>query len=956
MSGRLYWRVEGEAVRFRCEEGGRPLPVERWAEGDIRVDDGRTAQTGVLLAMVDADEATVSETRESILVPGRGVAKLEPWEARGLGLPDGPPFRLRVERQGLITDSGFRIQYSFLDSYGHPVAPVSRTGPIITAVGREFTLHNPIYDLVIAIEGLAASRAGSFEERAPDLQRVQSIMSDVLGGEVSADEYMREISIARAESFTLRPRLLSNGDIDFDVQPASTRPGGTTERALPPAREAEWNQAFRRLPVRGCYPAGRGHYVVIPPEVQKALAVTKQMLSASRAQKREFVRNPRPYLREALPDLPEAALESLFWEAASYGERVREIGLWQPRVLPFLKREGNRWLPEEAMGLQVGSEMVTIPAGKTAEVLSRLEAARAAGEASIEHEGHPIPVTDEAIEAVRELIRIAQVFGTDTVPRTGHESESESSDKVVLLIQDNLEDGGYRRSWAPRDAPRRHEAPEAIRTNLYDFQHRGYQWLQALWLAGSPGALLADDMGLGKTLQTLAFLAWLRETASSNGSRPAPILTIAPTGLLRNWLAEHDRHVAVPGFGGIVEAHGAGLADLRTGEAAGGELLAGLPTLDLERLRRADWVLTTYETARDYQHSFGAVRWGVLVLDEAQKVKNPEALMTEAVKALNAEFTIALTGTPVENRLADLWCIVDTVEPGRLGSLKEFVSTYEAGEHGADASRLEELKVRLSRPEPAVLQRRTKRGELSGLPELTYHVKRIPMPPVQANAYESAVQRARQGGKGQMLKVLQDLRAVSLHPRLELRDSDPSFVADSARLDHTMQILREIQAAREKALVFVEARAMQAALIELLQRQFRLSEPPPVISGDVAGSRRLSRVEAFEKEPGFGVMILSPKAGGVGLTITAANHVIHLSRWWNPAVEDQATDRVYRIGQKRPVHVYTPLAVHPRYADDSFDVRLHELLTRKRSLSQELLAPPEATNSELENLYQQIVQ
>src|SRR5205823_13796076 len=192
-------------------------------------------------------------------------------------------------------------------------------------------------------------------------------------------------------------------------------------------------------------------------------------------------------------------------------------------------------------------------------------------------------------------------------------------------------------------------------------------------------------------------------------------------------------------------------------------------------------------------------------------------------------------------------------------------------------------------------------------------------------------------------------------PEPEMGSSDYDFTSQSARLSEAMRILDTVAARKEKALLFVDSRAMQAALIEILQRRYHLQDPPLVINGDVPGGKRLARADDFQQQPGFGALILSPRAGGVGLTITAANHVIHLGRWWNPAIEDQATDRVYRIGQDKPVHVYTPLAVHPKYCDASFDVRLDQLLEKKRALSHELLAAPEASKRDLENLLNDVV-
>jgi hypothetical protein len=950
------WLADADGITFRCADDGKALPVDVWPEAPVMSEAGVPVQPGVLLAMVGAGGAEESEDGLSIRLSAQRVAALQPQRARSLGLPPPSPYTIKLQRNGLYTDSTFSLAVAYLNEYGQPVLDARREGAILHTGGQRYLLHEPLYSLAVAVDGLVASGATTLDARAPWLEPIQALLGEEADRLIAADAYLRELKISSAHAFSLQPRVDARGALDFDIVPARVprESGAPTVRSLPPANEETWNQAFRTFrSVRRCYAAGGGHLLVVSPELQQALGVAHRMSAADASTKRAFVRNPRSFLREELPDVEEQTLETLFWESAEYSDRVRDIGLWQPRVLPFLKREGNRWLPE-GMGLQVDGEHVPVTPEQAAEVLEKLEEGKATGKPWVEHEGHRIPVTDEAIDAVRELERLARIFGleTDELP-PGPEPPPVADGKLVLLVKDNLEDEDYTRQWTPRQRVAGPSIPNTLSTELFDFQRQGCEWLQALWQAGAPGGLLADDMGLGKTVQTLAFLAWLRQWQAEGAESRGPILTVAPTGLLKNWIAEHDRHLYDPGLGEFVEAHGAGLADLRRGATPGNELNAGAPLLDTERLHGANWVLTTYETLRDYQHSFGSIRWSVLVLDEAQKVKNPQTLMTAAVKALNAEFTIGLTGTPVENRLADLWCIVDTIEAGRLGTLKDFVAVYEARED--DLSRLERLKHRLIHPPPALLQRRTKKGELRGLPEIHYHAERVEMPAPQARKYTEALHRVRQLGKGGMLKALQQMRAVSLHPDVEIRDNDEAFVAASARLHQTFRILERVHDAGEKAIVFVEALEMQAALIELLQRRFRLPQAPLTISGEVPGARRLARVEAFQEAPGFNVMLLSPRAGGVGLTITAANHVIHLSRWWNPAVEDQATDRVYRIGQKRPVHVYTPLAVHPEYGEASFDLRLHELLERKRSLSRDLLAPPDATNSDLEGLYRDTV-
>jgi SNF2 family DNA or RNA helicase len=322
--------------------------------------------------------------------------------------------------------------------------------------------------------------------------------------------------------------------------------------------------------------------------------------------------------------------------------------------------------------------------------------------------------------------------------------------------------------------------------------------------------------------------------------------------------------------------------------------------------------------------------------------------VTDAAKAMNADFRVALTGTPVENRLADLWCIVDGVAPGHLGDLKRFSATYEAE---PSVERIKALKASLDRPvggRPPLLLRRLKEDQLPDLPPRQDMIIKEEMSGAQLAAYGAAVAVGRDDrGAGRVLEALQRLRAVSLHPDPDSPANDDDMVAASARLRVALRSLDEIAAKDERALIFVDDLGMMARLAGLLQRRYRLSTTPMTINGKVAGAARQARVDRFQSASGgFDVMLLSPRAGGVGLTLTRANHVIHLSRWWNPAVEDQCTGRVLRIGQERPVTIHIPLAVLPG-GRPSFDENLHTLLQRKRALMHETLMPPDAGQDEL---------
>jgi superfamily II DNA or RNA helicase len=622
-----------------------------------------------------------------------------------------------------------------------------------------------------------------------------------------------------------------------------------------------------------------------------------------------------------------------------------------------VKRETQDWLPPESLGLKIGDEYVDLDPKEIPGLRGRVERAIAEGETNIGHGAAVLPASEDTLRALEALIgecRPTGPAGTDSARASSEPSRGASEAPLVLQVHPNFEAVDYRARSRPRGGQGLEAVSDLVRNNPYPHQRTALEWLLAHWTEGSPGALLADDMGLGKTFQTLAFLAWVRSLMVRGLYPRRPFVVVAPTGLLTNWQEEEREHIQRPGLGRMVEAFGPWLRVLKT---KGDSLDGGgpdLPVLHEARLRDAGWVLTSYETWRDYQLSFGRIRWAIAVFDEVQKVKNPKAGVTEAAKAVNADFTLALTGTPVENRLADLWCVVDLVQPGRLGSLKEFSHTYETPALTEASGEVASLKAEILEKPPPLMLRRMKEDHLEGLPEIFHHAEKRPMPTMQAEAYAQAVRSYQEeaGNPGQMLKLLGRLRSISLHPTEQGGTSDPSYIRSSARLRVLFEVLEEVHGRGEKALVFVESREMQAALIGILQRHFGLSERPLVINGAVSGHKRQERVHRFQRRRGFDVMLLSPKAGGVGLTLTAANHVIHLSRWWNPAVEDQCTDRVFRIGQSKPVHVYYPLAVHPEFEQHSFDLTLDELMRWKRAMGRAVLAPDALSPDEIRDLFE----
>lgn len=498
------------------------------------------------------------------------------------------------------------------------------------------------------------------------------------------------------------------------------------------------------------------------------------------------------------------------------------------------------------------------------------------------------------------------------------------------------------------------------------------------------GALLADDMGLGKTFSTLIFLAeWFDLWRKTTEKEPSAVLIVAPLSLLENWKEEIAKSYASDHqvFTRVLIAQSDGDLDKvrrnqdsrdRDVATTDGVAQYGLGFGDGTE-RSLDYpgscVLTTYHTLRNYRFSFAKAEWSAAVFDEAQNIKNPNALQTIAAKALKALFRITLTGTPVENHLGDFWSIIDTAEPGPLGSFAEFRRDWitRMTRHRDQMAQIgQELRDYVG----GLMLRRTKDEELKELPQKTGGVDpiRVDMTSEQSALYDEVLEAAHgaeaagdEGNKqhrNRQLSALWQLRQASLHPDLlgngNIRKANsPASARDvlnrSGKLDWLLMCLDQIRAIDEKALIFCVQKRLQEALASHLGQIYGLYVP--VINGDTKTmsrrspeTTRLGLIEQFSNKPGFGVCVLSPIAVGAGLNIVAANHVIHLERYWNPAKEDQATDRVYRIGQTRPVTVYLPTGIHPKV--DSFDLVLHRLLHKKRSLQSALgLVPPEALSS-----------
>ncbi len=454
-----------------------------------------------------------------------------------------------------------------------------------------------------------------------------------------------------------------------------------------------------------------------------------------------------------------------------------------------------------------------------------------------------------------------------------------------------------------------------LRGTLRPYQQVGVRWLQLLARLGL-GACLADDMGLGKTIQVLSLLLVLRR-AQGPKSAARPSILVAPASLLANWAAELERFA--PTLRALV-AHTSAMTS------------AELRSIEPSRLEGVDLVITSYGSLSRLPW-LTTTSWQLAVLDEAQALKNPGAQQTRAAKKLQAHARIALTGTPVENRLGDLWSLFDFINPGLLGSAKEFTSyTKRFADRPQDLyGPLREL-VR-----PYILRRlKTDRSVISDLPDKTEVKAFCQLSRRQAALYQQAVEELADAldGKdgiarrGLVLAYLMRLKQLCNHPSQWLGDGAWAEI-DSGKWARLRELAEVIAAKQEKVLVFTQFREVTAPLASFLGGLF--GRPGLVLHGSTEVKARKELVRQFQEDESVPFFVLSLKAGGSGLNLTAASHVIHFDRWWNPAVENQATDRAFRIGQKKNV------LVHKFVCRGTIEEKIDALIESKKRLAEDLL-------------------
>ncbi|MFU1793375.1 DEAD/DEAH box helicase [Paenibacillus azoreducens] len=520
---------------------------------------------------------------------------------------------------------------------------------------------------------------------------------------------------------------------------------------------------------------------------------------------------------------------------------------------------------------------------------------------------------------------------------------NENSTRIELEVELNehlmelFNQLGQRSEW-PRLA-----VPQGLKAELRNYQYDGFSWLAFMRRFGL-GACLADDMGLGKTVQFITYLLHLKENGGEEEQK-LPSLLICPTSVLGNWQKELGRFA--PSLNVMLH-----YGSRRSDEEA-----------FRREIRHADIVLTSYATATLDQDILKAVAWESLCLDEAQNIKNAQTKQSSAVRSFPARHRIALTGTPIENRLSELWSLYDFMNPGYLGNLRAFSARFiQPIEKERDEEQTQQLQKLVK---PFMLRRKKKDPAIQlALPEKNEMKTYIHLTSEQGALYDQTVNdlmnrvQKLEGiqRKGAILSALTHLKQICDHPLLLTgepfeypKDEDQSMntealLSRSAKLERLLDMVRELREEGDRCLIFTQYIGMGEMLQRVLQQE--LQEPVLYLNGSTSKSARDRMIEQFqsqtlppEEQPS--VFILSIKAGGVGLNLTAANHVFHFDRWWNPAVENQATDRAYRMGQTKDVQVHKFISL------GTLEERIDEMLESKQQLSDNVISSTESWITEL---------
>ena len=960
----------------------------KWLEKEehIELQFKREELTGNIEAVFSASEAKIDRERGIVKIRYEAVADLNIHEVKKLGLPPIYPHRMEIKTKGRPITSAFFAKVEFIGPQSRKFYQKSRTkkgSPILTLDGQQFTLTNPQFAFLEKLEELSpglisikdknaeTARGGQNLKNPGERLKLWTELIKSIPQEARFDNSnLLDIHFIRADRFCLDQIETNQNSLsgnDFQIVPEliykypsqeeesaqMDKTNGAEERRtvsqLPQGISLDFKKQF--LCAKGIdpyYKAG-SYYIQLSEPLKECLKIIKKVNSEPLEKRRAFYLNPMVRIEKEMMDSSLSArlkksldeiLKEIFFETDQFeSDRISHLGKWEPKMSVYIDPDSkNPWFPKDDIAIEIKDSLFHFNPDDMDSIINGLEEKKTKGEKVYIYKKQAIP-SDEEVIAEFKRVRRQIIREAKKIKPQSEGLQKEEKLPSVAIIKDNIDQMEYQSALKKRPALELFVPQELEdKLNKYPHQKKGLLWLQKSFIEGAPGSLLADDMGLGKTFQTLAFLYWRKK----NMKDKKPFLVVAPTGLLKNWQEESQKHLRQ--YGGL------GREYLAYGESFRRDRKSKTPKLIRNDMEASDWVLASYESVRDHHKNFFIkISWDVVVFDEIQKIKNPNSLMTNASKALDSDFSIGLTGTPIENSFIDLWCISDCLEPKILGLLKDFHRKY-IKEPDKKQSASWEIKSQLSKRSPPFMMRRLKESILKDLPKREIIQEKISMTEEQKEAYSEVMRKAENREFANSFQALTLLKRYSIYLQDCFEGSDEEFIQSSAKLKFLFKTLEEIKSRGEKALICAENRNLQKKLKGICAARWSLEAH--VINGETPGDRRKKTVEHFSDFEGFNVMFISPKAGGVGLNIVSANHIIHLERWWNPAVEDQANDRIFRIGQRRPVFVYYPLAVHPDY--NSFDIILNDLLNKKRGMRSETLIPSEPNKNERNEFYRDV--
>jgi SNF2 family DNA or RNA helicase len=961
-----------ESCAWKCDSEGINFVFTQKQSAEIQngqAEDLLVHQHIALRMLVEQGEA--EELPNGFVVPSEVAVHLDENARLLLNLPPVWEGKLQSDIMGKTGRASFRIDLTASNEGNAFTHGFSVEGPLIRFSSDKQHLLSPSQLLIFsALDKHRASDKTEYD----NLSLIYAFQQAQDSGASISLKHFEKLNIRAPDAITVEAELDESGRLILTPQMGQTASHERIQKVL--------GQLSREMATS----------LRVDDEIilfdEERLAAVREVLRnriITKDKIKDFLKNPTAFIDASLVDLD-----------LGFSARVKGATHFRHAYFGETDESGIDWFGKKFAPTEV------LPPGKLDKVITEkshidefreeLEKATKTSAQEVEYKEKVFDVSD--IEQVKTVLNeIEDKLSKGRVDEQDHEylkDESDTDETTVvdiLLNDDDLETPSDLLERKIEDVLVAEEVLDWSNYSRTPFPHQvlGTRWIHGLATEnkGLGGGLLSDDMGLGKTFMALASIDHLYKNYRLRKKTEKPCLVVAPLSLLQNWADEVEHTFKNSPFRDIIILQSDGqLSDFKIGgaetknqelsEDQEAEIRYSLKVGKSFANERLDLpkrlVLTTYQTLRDYQFSLCSIDWGMVVFDEAQNIKNPNALQTRAAKGLKADFRLIATGTPVENSLADFWCLMDTACPGYLDTYQAFRDTYITPILRAAGDEIENVRASVGRKlrerVGALMLRRVKEDNLKGLPNKTVYVgmkdQDWTYSPVlhstlekgQLESYDSVLEDAANSEVNIALATLQRLRDVSLHPRLVygggLNTPNNSveltnLLKESGKFDSLLSLLNKIKASKEKCIIFVVNKKLQSFLSLALAKTYSLP-PISIINGDAkavakraSSPTRKSMIKAFEELEGFNIIIMSPVAAGVGLNVVGANNVIHLERHWNPAKEAQATDRVYRIGQEKNVNVFIPLIHHPKF--QSFDINLHQLLTRKSLLKDAVITP-----------------